>query len=67
MSHSPALRPLPLDVSLPMIGRLLGQSEAQTTEPYAQLAGDCLGESAERICDGIAAHILPGYSEGEHA
>ena len=51
-----------LGVSLPMIGRLLGHSEAQTTERYAHLPGDWVRESAVRISDSIAADILPGYS-----
>ena len=49
-----------------MIGRLLGHSEAQTTERYAHLAGDWVRESAVRISDSIAADMLPGYSGGQH-
>ena len=62
--HSFASRALALGVSLPMIGRLLGHSEAQTTERYAHLAGDWVRDSAVRISDSIAADMLPGYSGG---
>ena len=62
--HSFASRALALGVSLPMIGRLLGHSGAQTTERYAHLAGDWVGESAVRISDSIAADILRGIREG---
>ena len=60
--HSFASRALALGVSLPMIGRLLGHSEALTTERYAHLAGDWVRESAVRISDSIAVDMLPGYS-----
>ena len=63
--HSGASRALALGVSLPMIGRLLGHSEVQTTERYAHLAGDWVRESAARISDSIAADMLPGYSRGQ--
>ena len=59
--HSFASRALALGVSLPMIGRLLGHSEVQTTERYAHLASDWLKESAVRISESIAADILTGY------
>lgn len=64
--HSFASRALALGVSLPMIGRLLGHSEAQTTERYAHLAGDWVRESALRISDSIAADMLTGYSGGKN-
>ena len=63
--HSFASRALALGVSLPMIGRLLGHSEAQTTERYAHLAGDWVRESAVRISDSIGADMLPGYTGGQ--
>ena len=47
-----------------MIGRLLGHSEAQTTERYAHLAGDWVKESVVRVSDSIAADILTGYRPG---
>ena len=59
--HSFASRALALGESLPMIGRLLGHSEVQTTERYAHLASDWVKESAVRISESIAADILTGY------
>lgn len=59
--HSFASRALALGESLPMIGRLLGHFEVQTTERYAHLASDWLKESAVRISESIAADILTGY------
>ena len=50
-----------LGVSLPMIGRLLGHSEAQTTGRHAHLAWDWVWESAVRISNSIAADILSGF------
>ena len=64
--HSFASRALALGASLPMIERLLGHSEAQTTERYAHLAGDWVRESAVRISDSIATDMLPGYSRGQN-
>ena len=61
--HSFASRALALGHSLPMIGRLLGHSEVQTTERYAHLTADWVRDSAVRISESIAADILTGYSE----
>jgi integrase len=36
-------------LSLPIIGKLLGHSQARTTERYAHLSGDVLREAAEKI------------------
>ena len=51
--HSFASRALALGESLPMIGRLLGHSQVQTTARYAHLARDSVHEAAERISDRI--------------
>ena len=59
--HSFASRALALGQSLPMIGRLLGHSEVQTTERYAHLAADWVRDSAVRTSESIAADILTGY------
>ena len=55
---SPALA---LGESLPMIGRLLGHSEVQTTKRYAHLASDGVKESVASISESIAADVLTGY------
>ena len=59
--HSYASRALALGESLPMIGRLLGHTQVETTARYAHLAEDSLRESAVRISDSIAADIFPKY------
>ena len=41
--------------SLPVIGKLLGHSDIETTAPYAHLAHDSIHETAERIPESIAA------------
>ena len=56
--HSFASRALALGETLPVIGKLLGHSDIDTTARYAHLAQDSLHETAERIADSIAADIL---------
>ena len=56
--HSFASRALALGEGLPIIGRLLGHHRVETTARYAHLAGDSVGESAERIIVSIAAEFL---------
>ena len=59
--HSYASRALALGESLPMIGRLLGHTQVETTARYAHLAQDTVRDSAVRVADSIAEEILPGY------
>ena len=42
------------DCSLPMIGKLLGHSQVQTTAQYADLAADLVSEVTDRVTCGIA-------------
>ena len=56
--HSFASRALALGETLPVIGKLLGHSDIETTARYAHLAHDSIHEAAERIADSIAADIL---------
>ena len=56
--HSFASRALALGETLPVIGKLLGHSDIETTARYAHLAQDSLHETAERIAESIAADIL---------
>ena len=58
LRHSFSSRALALGESLPMIGKLLGHSQIETTARYAHLARDSVQESAVRIADSIAADIL---------
>ena len=62
--HSYASRALALGESLPMIGRLLGHTQVETTARYAHLAKDSVHESAVRVSDSIAADILDRHSGG---
>ena len=58
--HRYASRALALGESLPMIGRLLGHTQVETTARYAHLAKDSVHDSAVRVAESIAADILDG-------
>ena len=58
LRHSFASRALALGESLPMIGKLLGHTQVQTTARYAHLARDSVKASASRIASSIGADIL---------
>ena len=58
LRHSFASRALALGESLPMIGKLLGHSQVETTARYAHLARESLQESAARIAESIASDLL---------
>ena len=62
--HPYASRALALGESLPMIGRLLGHTQVETTARYAHLAKDSVHDSAVRVSESIAADILDGYPGG---
>ena len=49
LRHSFASRALALGESLPMIGKLLGHNQVETTARYAHLARDSIHESAARV------------------
>lgn len=53
LRHSYASVAANLGESLPMIGKLLGHTQAQTTARYAHLAADPVKEAAERIANRI--------------
>ena len=53
LRHSFASRGLALGEGLPMIGKLLGHTQMQTTPRYAHLARDTVKASAARIGDSI--------------
>ena len=53
LRHSFASRALALGEGLPMIGKLLGHTQVQTTARYAHLARDTVKASAARIGDSI--------------
>ena len=58
LRHSFASRALALGETLPVIGKLLGHSDIETTARYAHLAQDSVHEAAERIAWSIAADVL---------
>ena len=55
--HSFASRALALGESLPMIDRLLGHSQVETTARYAHLARDSIREAAAEISSSIEADL----------
>ena len=59
LRHSFASRALALGESLPMIGKLLGHTQVQTTARYAHLANESVKASGSRVGDSIGAHIAP--------
>lgn len=57
LRHSFASSAVGIGESLPMIGKLLGHTQVQTTARYAHLAHDPLTAAADRIADEIARHL----------
>ena len=57
LRHSFASRALALGESLPMIGKLLGHKQIETTARYAHLADDSVHASAERISKSLAVDM----------
>ena len=61
--HSFASRALALGEGLPMIGKLLGHKQVETTARYAHLSRHSVRDSAVRVADSIAADILKNYRD----
>jgi len=59
LRHSFASSAVGMGESLPMIGKLLGHSQVQTTARYAHLADDPVQVSADRI-SGELARLMGG-------
>ena len=57
--HSYASRALALREGLPMIGKLLGHTQVQTTARYAHLARDSVRAATAKVAESIGADILP--------
>ena len=57
LRHSFASRALALGESLPVIGKLLGHNQVETTARYAHLTRDSVRESAARIAASIGADL----------
>ena len=69
LRHSYASGALALGEGLPMIGKLLGHSQVQTTARYAHLANDPVKSAAGRVSDTIGAAMLgtkPKSTERAH-
>jgi integrase len=60
LRHSFATIGLGRGLSLPLIGKLLGHSQARTTQRYAHAADDPLREASEKVGETIAAAGKPG-------
>ena len=58
LRHSFASRALALGEALPVIGRLPGHSDIETTAQYTHLEQDSIHKTEERIAYSIAAEIL---------
>ncbi len=58
MGVSFASRALGLGEGLPIIGRLLGHRQVETTARYAHLARDSVTKSTDRISISIAVDVL---------
>jgi site-specific recombinase XerD len=58
LRHSYASGALALGEGLPMIGKLLGHTQIQTTARYAHLANDPVTAAARKISDFIADAIM---------
>ncbi len=67
LRHSFASRALALGESLPVIGKLLGHTEVQTTARYSHLAEDSVMEAAARIAASIGEDIFIGSGTGKFA
>ena len=57
LRHSFASRALALGETLPVIGKLLGHSQVQTTTPYARLARDAIQSVVARITGSIGDNL----------
>ena len=64
LRHSWASRARALGESLPVIGRLLGHSQVETTARYAHLARDSMHEAAALIAASIGADLLSSKAGG---
>ncbi len=62
LRHSFASVGAGLGVSLPIIGKMLGHTQAATTQRYAHLAADPVKEATDKIGETIAAALQGGIS-----
>ena len=64
LRHSFASRALALGEGLPMIGKLLGHTQVQTTARYAHLARDSIQTAASRITESIGGNLSGERASG---
>ncbi len=64
LRHSYASRALALGEGLPMIGKLLGHTQIQTTARYAHLARDSIRNAASRVTESIGRDLLDAGHAG---
>ena len=67
LRHSFASGAVALGESLPMIGKLLGHTQVQTTARYAHLATDPVKAAAERVASNIASILGSGQDQDTDA
>lgn len=60
LRHTFASAGLALGEGLPMIGKLLGHTQIQTTARYAHLASDPVKQAAERVADQLGSLLIKG-------
>ena len=61
LRHSYASRALALGESLPVIAKLLGHAQIQTTARYTHLTRDAVKDAAIRVARDIAEDVLEGH------
>ena len=62
LRHSYASRALALGESLPVIAKLLGHAQVQTTARYTHLTRDAVKDAAIRVARDIAEDVLEGHA-----
>jgi integrase len=67
LRHSFASDALQLGEDLPMIGKLLGHTQVQTTARYAHLKTDPIKAAADKVADAIALALPPKEDESKAA
>jgi site-specific recombinase XerD len=65
LRHSFASDALQLGEDLPMIGKLLGHTQVQTTARYAHLKTDPIRAAADKVADAIATALTRPPKEDE--
>ena len=65
LRHTHASMAAGMGLSLPMIGRLLGHTQAATTHRYAHLAADPVREAADRVAGSLATQLAARNHEEE--